>query len=322
MTVRLSPISAAPGNGGRLRQHLIDTVFRPAFANRALNAAHDGARLCIEDTTLAFTTDSFVTRPLFFPGGSIGDLAVNGTVNDLAMCGARPMWLSAAFVLDDSMPIQDLQDIVASMRNAAAAAEVEIVTGDTKVVERGTADGVFVTTSGVGVIERGCISPSRVTPGDAVIVSGDLGRHGIAILTAGEGLQSGRVCSDTAPLWPAVAAMLDARLDIHCLRDLTGGLAAALGEIAAAAGASMIVDESALRCAPEVRDACAARGLDPWRVANEGRFVAIVASADAPRALTVLRGQDVSRGAVLAGQVGAIHPGEFILRSRTGSHSH
>jgi hydrogenase expression/formation protein HypE len=319
MTVRLSPISAAPGDGGRLRQHLIDTVFRPAFANRALDAAHDGARLCIEDTTLAFTTDSFVVRPLFFPGGSIGDLAVNGTVNDLAMCGARPMWLSAAFVLEDGMAIRDLQDIVASMRNAAAAADVQIVTGDTKVVERGRADGVFVTTSGVGVIERGCISPSRVKPGDAVIVSGDLGRHGIAVLTAGASVPGGRVCSDTAPLWPAVGAMLDARLDIHCLRDLTGGLASALSEIAVAAGVSMIIDESALSCTPEVRGACAARGLDPWRVASEGRFVAIVAAADAPRAMTVLRGQDVSRGAVLAGQVGAIRPGEFILRPRIWS---
>lgn len=306
-----------------MRQRLIDSVFRPAFANHALDAAHDGARLCLGDSTFAFTTDSFVVRPLFFPGGTIGDLAVNGTVNDLAMCGARPVWLSAAFVLEEGLPISDLQDIVASMRNAAAAADVEIVTGDTKLVERGKGDGVYITTSGVGVVERGCIAPSRVQPGDAVIVSGDLGRHGIAIASVREGLSlDGRVCSDTAPLWPAVGALLDARLDIHCLRDLTrGGLASALRGIAVAAGVSMIIDESALSWTSEVRAACDALGLDPCCVASEGRFVAIVAAADAPRALGVLRRQEVARGAVLAGQVGVTQPGEIILRRRIGGSS-
>ena len=313
-------IAVAAGVGGRNRQQLIDTVFRPAFANRALDAAHDGARLSFDDTTFAFTTDSFVVKPLFFPGGTIGDLAVNGTVNDLAMCGARPLWLSAAFVLEEGLPIDDLQDIVAAMRNAAAAADVEIVTGDTKVVERGKGDGVFITTSGVGLVERGYVAPSRVKAGDAVIVSGDLGRHGVAILAAREGLSlEGRVCSDTAPLWPAVSALLDARLDIHCLRDLTcGGLASALSAIARAAGVSMIVDESALSCTPAVRQACDRLGLDPWSIASEGRFVAIVAAADAARALTVLRREEVSRGAVLAGQVGASHPGEIVLQRRIG----
>lgn len=312
-------IGAADG-AGRIRQQLIDSVFRPAFANRALDAAHDGARLSFDDTTFAFTTDSFVVKPLFFPGGTIGDLAVNGTVNDLAMCGARPVWLSAAFVLEEGLPIGDLQDIVISMRNAAAAADVEIVTGDTKVVERGKADGVFITTSGVGVVERGHVAPSRMQAGDAVIVSGDLGRHGIAILAARKGLSlEGRVCSDTAPLWPAVRALLDARLDIHCLRDLTrGGLASALSELAAAAGVSMLIDESVLSCTPAVREGCDLLGLDPWGVANEGRFVAIVAAADAPQALSVLRREEVSRGAVLAGQVGATHPGEIVIQRRLG----
>ena len=303
-----------------MRQQLIDTVFRPAFATRALEAAHDGARLSFDDTTFAFTTDSFVVKPLFFPGGSIGDLAVNGTVNDLAMCGARPIWLSAAFVLEEGLPMRDLQDIVASMRNAAAAADVEIVTGDTKIVDCGHGDGVFITTSGVGVVERGYVAPCRIQAGDAVIVSGDLGRHGIAILAARKGLSlEGRVCSDSAPLWPAVSALQDARIDVHCLRDLThGGLASALGELAAAAHLSMTVDESALTCTPAVREACDRLGLDPWSVESEGRFVAIVAAADAPKALSVLRRQEVSRGAVLAGQVGASKPGDVILQRRVG----
>ena len=313
-------IAAAHGTSGRVRQQLIETVFRSAFTNRALDAAHDAARLSFDDTTFAFTTDSFVVKPLFFPGGSIGDLAVNGTVNDLAMCGARPKWLSAAFVLEEGLPIDDLQDIVASMRNAAAAADVEIVTGDTKVMERGNGEGMFITTSGVGIVERGYIAPSRVQAGDAVIVSGDLGRHGIALLAVRNRMSlEGRVCSDTAPLWPAVSALLDARVDVHCLRDLTrGGLTSALSELAAAASVSMTIDESALSCTPAVREACDRLGLDPWSVANEGRFVAIVAAADAPKALSVLRRQEVSRGAVLAGQVGGLQPGEVILQRRIG----
>jgi hydrogenase expression/formation protein HypE len=294
-------------------------LFRPAFANRVLDAAHDGATLSVEDATVAFTTDSFVARPLFFPGGTIGDLAVNGTVNDLAMCGARPTWLSAAFILEEGLPVGDLQDIVASMRNAAAAADVAIVTGDTKIVERGKGDGVFITTSGLGVIERGCIAPSRVRAGDAVIVSGDLGRHGIAMLAIRKNLSlEARVYSDTASVWPAVRALLDARLDVHCLRDLTRGLAPALSDIAVAAHVSVCIEEPALSCTPPVRCACDQLGLDPWTIPSEGRFVAIVAAADAPAALSVLRRQEVSRGAVLAGQVGANYPGEIRLRRRVG----
>jgi hydrogenase expression/formation protein HypE len=315
-------VAFAHGEGGHTRQCLIDAVFRPAFANRALDAAHDGATLSVDDATVAFTTDSFVARPVFFPGGTIGDLAVNGTVNDLAMCGARPRWVSAAFILEEGLPVGDLQDIVASMRNAAAAADVEIVTGDTKIVERGKGDGVFITTSGLGVIERGCITPSRVRAGDAVIVSGDLGRHGVAMLAARKDLSlEARVCSDTASVWPAVRALLDARLDVHCLRDLTRGLAPALSDIAIAARVSVSIDEPALTCTPQVRCACDRLGLDPWEIPSEGRFVAIVAAADAPAAMCVLRQQDVSRGAVLAGQVSASYPGEVRLRRRIGRSS-
>jgi len=313
-------IGIAHGGGGRMTQRLIDTVFRPAFSNPALDAAHDGATFSVAGARLAFTTDSYVVHPLFFPGGSIGDLAVNGTVNDLAMCGARPLSLSAAFVLEEGLPMSDLQAVVASMRDAARRAGVSIVTGDTKVVERGKGDGIFITTSGVGVVEHADIAPQRVRTGDVVIVSGDLGAHGIAILSVREGLEfDGAVASDTAPLWPAVEALLTAGIDVHCLRDLTrGGLASALNEIAVAAGVSMTIDEATIETGPVVRAACELLGLDPLYVANEGRFVAIVAPDDAARVIDVLRRVEVSRAAVVAGVVDHVHPGLVTLRSRIG----
>jgi hydrogenase expression/formation protein HypE len=302
-----------------MTQRLIDTVFRPAFANPALDAAHDGATLCAGGARLAFTTDSFVVHPLFFPGGTIGDLAVNGTVNDLAMCGARPLCLSAAFVLEEGLAMADLLAIVTSMRDAAQRAGVSIVTGDTKVVERGKGDGAFITTSGIGLIEH-AIGPNRVRPGDAVIVSGDLGAHGVAILSVREGLEfEGAVASDTAPLWPAVEALFAAGIDVHCLRDLTrGGLASALNEIAATARVSMAIEESAISTVPVVRAACELLGLDPLYVANEGRFVAIVAQGDSDRALDVLRRVDVSQRAVVVGTVDEAEAGLVTLRSRIG----
>ena len=231
-------VTLAHGGGGRMTLRLIDTMFRPAFANAALDAAHDGAALSAGGARLAFTTDSYVVQPLFFPGGNIGDLAVNGTVNDLAMCGARPLALSAAFVLEEGLRLSELEAVVTSMRDAALAAGVRIVTGDTKVVESGKGDGIFITTSGIGLVEHGEIAPAQVRPGDAIIVSGDLGAHGIAILSVRDGLEfEGPVASDTAPLWAPVAALLAARIDVHCLRDLTrGGLATALNEIAFSAG--------------------------------------------------------------------------------------
>jgi hydrogenase expression/formation protein HypE len=313
-------IGIAHGGGGRMTQRLIDTVFRPAFSNPALDAAHDGAALSVAGARLAYTIDSFVVRPLFFPGGNIGDLAVNGTVNDLAMCGARPLSLGAAFVLEEGLPMADLRSVVTSMRDAARQAGVSIVTGDTKVVEHGKGDGIFITTSGIGVIEHTAIAPHRVRPGDAVIVSGDLGAHGIAILSVREGLEfEGAVASDTAPLWPAVDALLTAGIDVHCLRDLTrGGLAAAVNEIAVAARVSMTIDEATISTAPVVRAACELLGLDPLYVANEGRFVAIVAPEDAARAVDILQEHEVSHGAVIAGSVESAHPSLVTLRSRIG----
>jgi hydrogenase expression/formation protein HypE len=314
-------IGIAHGGGGRMTQRLIDNLFRRHFANAALDAAHDGATLVADAARLAFTTDSYVVHPLVFPGGTIGDLAVNGTVNDLAMCGAKPIGLSAAFILEEGLPIADLEAIVIAMRKAALAADVSIVTGDTKVVERGKGDGLFITTAGIGLIDdRAQIAPARVRPGDAVVVSGELGAHGVAILSVREGLEfDGPVASDTAPLWTPVQALLDAAVDIRCLRDLTrGGLASALNEIATSAGASIFVDEAAIPIGPVVRGACELLGLDPLYVANEGRFVAIVDARDAGRALDVLRRFDVSRQAVIAGGVTDRQPALVTLRSRIG----
>ncbi len=314
-------IGMAHGGGGRMTQRLIDGVFRPRFANAALDAAHDGAVLTAGGARLAFTTDSYVVHPLFFPGGSIGDLAINGTVNDLAMCGARPLSLSAAFILEEGLPIADLDAIVVAMRDAARVAGVAVVTGDTKVVERGKGDGVFITTAGIGVIEHpGEIAPARVRPGDAVIVSGDLGAHGVAILSVREGLAfDGAVGSDTAPLWPPVEALLRAGVDVHCLRDLTrGGLASALNEIAVTAQVAVTLDERAIPIGPVVRAACELLGLDPLYVASEGRFVAFVAPEDAGRALSVLASQAVSRSAVVAGHVAEAPAGLVMLESHIG----
>jgi hydrogenase expression/formation protein HypE len=310
----------AHGGGGALTHHLIETVFRPAFSNPALDAAHDGATITVTRTRLAFTTDTYVVRPLFFRGGSIGDLAVNGTVNDLAMCGARPVSLSAAFILEEGLPMADLVAVVASMRAAACAAAVPIVTGDTKVVERGRGDGIFITTTGIGVVERKSTAPGRVRPGDVVIVSGDLGSHGVAVLLAREGFElDDAVSSDTAPLWPAVEALLTSGIDVHCLRDLTrGGLASALTEIAATAGVSMTLDEPAILVRPVVRSACELFGLDPLSVANGGRFVAIVAASDAPRALDILRRVPISHGAAVAGLVEPGSAGLVRLRTLAG----
>ena len=318
--VSLERITLAHGDGGRASQQLLETVFRPAFATHMLDLTHDGAVVDAAGARLAFTTDSYVVRPLFFPGGTVGDLAVNGTVNDLAMCGARPLWLSAAFVLEEGLPIGDLRAIVTAMRDAAREAGVAIVTGDTKVVERGKGDGLFITTAGVGIIEYTAAAPERVRPGDAVIVSGDLGSHGVAILSVRDGLGFDEaVKSDTASLWPAVKALYDAGVDVRCMRDLTrGGLASALNEIAATARVSIVIDEAAFETGTVVRAACEVLGLDPLYVASEGRFVAFVAPTDAPRAIEALRSVDVSRGATCIGSVENAHRGLVTLRSCIG----
>lgn len=311
----------AHGGGGKLTQQLLEKLFLPAFAHPALQARHDGAILRVNGLRLAFTTDSFVVRPLIFPGGTIGDLAVNGTVNDLAMCGARPLYLSAGFILEEGLSMETLRRVVASMREAAARAGVALVTGDTKVVDKGKGDGIFLNTAGIGIVESPVDpGPGAVEPGDAVLVSGELGAHGVAILSVREGLEfESPIASDTAPLWPAVEALFRAGVAVHCLRDLTrGGLASALNEIATARGVSIRIQEASIPVAEAVRGACEILGLDPLYVANEGRFVAFVPERDADRALEVLAQVPVSAGAVRIGVVAEGPAGTVVLRSRVG----
>ena len=296
----------AHGGGGRLTDQLIEEMFVPAFGNAALGDRHDGARLDFGAVRLAFTTDSYVVRPLFFPGGDIGTLAVNGTVNDLAMCGARPRYLSCGFIIEEGLPMETLWRVVSSMRQAADAAGVSIVTGDTKVVDRGKGDGVYMNTAGVGVLEHArVIAPGQVRMGDVVLLSGDLGRHGMAVMAAREGLEfESAIESDCAPLARPALALLEAGLDVHCMRDLTrGGLASAMVEIATASRLHLHLDESAIPVREDVRGACEVLGFDPCYVANEGRFVVIVAPPDADRALAILREHEVSQGAVRLGDV-------------------
>lgn len=308
------------GGGGRLTQRLIETVFLPAFANAPLEARHDGAVLDVAGRKLAFTTDSYVVRPLFFPGGSIGDLAVNGTVNDLAMCGARPLFLSCGFILEEGVEMDVVRRVAGDMSEAARRANVLLVTGDTKVVDRGKGDGVYVNTSGIGILEGPAMSPAGVQPGDAILISGALGMHGVAILSVREGLEfEAPVVSDTAPLWDSVAALISGGIDVHCLRDLTrGGLASALNEIAEARGAAMEVDEAAVPVPEVVRGACELLGLDPLYVANEGRFAAFVPGAQAEKALAILRSVPVSSEAVAVGVVSPETKPAVWLRSRSG----
>lgn len=307
-------IVLAHGGGGRLTQRLLETVFLPAFGNPVLNMLHDGAALDIGGQRLAFSTDSYVVRPLIFPGGTIGDLAVNGTVNDLAMCGARPLYLSAAFILEEGLPMETLRTVVSSMRQAAVHAGVSLVTGDTKVVDRGKGDGIFITTAGVGILEHPFTGPARIEPGDAVIVSGALGAHGIAILSVREGLEfEGPLTSDTCSLWGSVHTLFRAGIDVHCLRDLTrGGLSSALNELAQARRLSIHIDESQVPVPEAVRGACEFLGLDPLYVANEGKFVAFVPPADAVRVLELLP------GAAHIGNVGQSPDSIVTLRSRIG----
>jgi hydrogenase expression/formation protein HypE len=299
-------ILLAHGGGGKLMHQLIEKMFVSAFKNTLLESRHDGAVFNLNGAKLAFTTDSYVVRPLFFPGGDIGTLAVNGTVNDLAMCGARPLYLSAAFILEEGLPMETLWRVVQSMQQAAQAADVQLVTGDTKVVDKGKGDGIFINTAGVGIIEHNfSIAPASVKAGDAVLVNGDIGRHGIAIMAVREGLQfDSTIASDCAPLADLVRQLLAAGIEIHCLRDLTrGGLASALNEIAQAARWQIDIDEKSIPVHEEVKGACEILGFDPLYVANEGKFVAFVASEDAERAVAIMRSHPLGGQAQIIGRV-------------------
>jgi hydrogenase expression/formation protein HypE len=313
-------VQMAHGGGGRAMARLLESVIRPAFNDAELERGHDGAVLPVEGK-VAFTTDSYVIRPLFFPGGDIGSLAVNGTVNDLAMCGARPLCLSVGLILEEGLPLETLRRVVASMGDAAKAAGVRLVTGDTKVVDRGKADGLFVNTTGIGhVTAADAVGPERVCAGDAVILSGDIGRHGIAVMAARDSLGfETTLHSDCAPLAEPVLALLEAGVDVHCLRDLTrGGLASATVEIAEKAALSIALNEAEIDVREEVAAACELLGLDPLHVANEGRFIAFMAEQDAGRALEILKGHGNTADAKVIGQVGEGPPGRVSCRGPLG----
>jgi hydrogenase expression/formation protein HypE len=302
-------ITLAHGGGGRLMRRLIESVILPAFSNPALNAAHDGAVLTVGGARLAFTTDSYVVRPLFFPGGDIGKLAVNGTVNDLAMCGARPLAISAGLIIEEGFSMDTLRRVIDSMAAAARAAGVQIVTGDTKVVDQGKGDGLYINTAGIGVIADGVdIAPANIRPGDAILLNGDLGRHSLAIMALREGLRfESAIESDCAPLSAPVMALLEAGVKVRCLRDLTrGGLASALVEIAQTARRSLQIAESAVPVREDVRGACEILGLDPLYAANEGRFIAFVAPEDADRALALMGDGARRIGSVLESEEGVV----------------
>ncbi len=318
---RYPRVLLAHGGGGRLMHQLLEEMILPAFAAPGAEEGHDGAVLELAGGRVAFTTDSFVVRPLFFPGGDIGRLAINGTVNDLAVCGARPLFLSAGLILEEGLAMETLWRVVRSMAAAAREAGVDLVTGDTKVVERGKGDGVFVNTAGLGLVPDGVrIGPARVRPGDAVLLSGDLGRHAVAILSVREGLEfESEITSDTAPLHGLVQAMLETGADVHCLRDLTrGGLASALNEIARSAGAGIELEEAAIPVGDEVRGACELLGLDPLHAANEGRLAAFVPWEAREKVLAAMRAHPMGRGAALVGRVVEEGPREVRVRSPIG----
>ncbi len=312
----------AHGGGGKFSRMLTEEVFVPAFGADALGDLHDGAILNVETGRVAFSTDTFVINPVFFPGGNIGSLAVHGTVNDLAMCGARPLALSTGFVLEEGFPMADLWTIATSMAAAAAESGVRIVTGDTKVVDRGKGDGVFINTTGVGVLEPGVdIGPARARPGDAVLVSGPIASHGIAIMSVREGLEFETALeTDSASLWSMVRDLMEALgPDLHVLRDPTrGGVASAVNEIAGTAGVGITLEETAIPVEEQVRGACEILGLDPLYVANEGKLVAFVDGERADQALDVLRSHPLGGQAARIGTVVDEHPGKVFQKSRIG----
>jgi hydrogenase expression/formation protein HypE len=322
MPLRDAPnIVMGHGGGGAMSGELIEHLFLPAFGPAAHADLGDSAVVTLDGARLAFSTDSFVVKPIVFPGGTIGELAVNGTVNDLAMSGARPMVLSTAFILEEGTALADIARIAQAVGTAALAAEVQLVTGDTKVVDAGHGDGIYINTAGIGVVAPEVdIRPQRARPGDVVLVSGDIGVHGVAVLSCREGLEFGTtVLSDTAPLHGLVAAMLATGADVHVLRDPTrGGVAASLNEIARAAGVGVSLDERQLPVPDGVRDACGLLGLDPMYVANEGKLLAFVAAEDADRVLAAMREHPLGAQAAVIGRCVAEHPGMVVARTALG----
>lgn len=310
------------GSGGKLSAQLVQEVFLPALGNPVLDRLEDQAIVSLNGMRLAMTTDSFVVKPLFFRGGDIGSLAVHGTINDLAMGAAKPLWMSVAFILEEGLSFDVLRRVVASMQEAADRAGVQIVTGDTKVVEKGSADGMYINTTGIGLVREGIsLSASQAKPGDAILVSGMLGDHGIAILAEREGLRfETEVKSDSAALHDLAATLLAATQEVRCLRDPTrGGLSSTLNEIAGSSRVGMELEEASIPVREEVRGACEMLGLDPLYVANEGKLVAIVSAEAAEGALAALRSHPLGADARIIGRVTQEHPRMVVMRTVFGS---
>jgi hydrogenase expression/formation protein HypE len=313
------------GSGGTLSSDLIRKLFVPGFENEILSQLEDQATVSLNGATngarLAFTTDSFVVRPIFFPGGDVGKLAVHGTVNDLAVGGATPLFLSAAFILEEGLLLTDLKRIVDSMRAACAEAKIQLVTGDTKVVDRGKGDQIFITTSGIGIVPPGrSLSIRNARPGDKLLVSGTIGDHGIAIMSVREGIEFETVLeSDSAPLTGVVRVMLETCPQIRCLRDPTrGGLSSALNELADASRVGVVLDEPAIPIRREVRAACEVLGLDPLYVANEGKLIAVAPESDAQRLLSAMQAHPLGRDSRIIGRIVDDHHGMVVLKTLVG----
>ncbi|HEX9656069.1 MAG TPA: hydrogenase expression/formation protein HypE [Bacteroidota bacterium] len=313
----------AHGSGGKLTQQLIEQLFLPSFRNDLLSPLHDGAVFTVNGVRLAFSTDSYVINPIFFPGGDIGELAINGTVNDLAMCGARPLYLSSGMIIEEGFPMEDLARVVRSMQKAAVSAGIQLVTGDTKVVDRGKGDKIFISTSGIGVVPDGVhISPEAVRPGDVIIVNGPIAVHGIAIMSVREGLEfETQIESDTAPLNSLVETMLAACNKIHVMRDPTrGGVASALNEIARSARVGISIFEERIPIPDEVIGACEILGLDPLYVANEGKLLAFVEPGHVEKVLQAMHRHPLGATATIIGEVVDEHPSTVVMKTSIGGH--
>lgn len=315
-------VMMAHGGGGILMHNLIEKMFMPEFSKIDVKKRHDSAVLFIETHKIAFTTDSYVIKPLFFPGGDIGSLAIYGTVNDLSMSGAKPLFISVSFILEEGLPMETLWKIVSSMKDAAQKAKVDIVTGDTKVVDKGKGDGIFINTSGIGILNYELsINPGSVKSGDVIIVNGDLGRHGISIMAEREGLEfESTIESDSAPLNDLVQRLLKAGIEIHCMRDLTrGGLASSLVEIAEASNLGFMIDEQTIPVREDVKGACEILGFDPMYVANEGRFIIIIPEKEKEKTLEIMKKNTIGKESREIGKVNKENRGMVIMKSLIGA---